>query len=122
MPVQTNSEDLEIDTSGLSDLLLIGGCVLPDILFVDGAIRDMDIGRVDVDVIEEMHLHEAMITLQRIRLHGIIFVQIEGDHVPETQTFKPVHPNQFGVERFRTRSRRQSEYTSPAFSLTLTDQ
>ena len=98
MTVQADPKDLEVDPAGFCDLLFIGGGVFTDVFLVDRSVRDMDIGRIYIDVVEQMHLHEAMIALKGIRFHRVVFIQVEGDHVAETQSFQTMHADEFRVQ------------------------
>ena len=51
----------------------------------------------NIDVIEQMLVHEANIALQFEGLHGIVFVKVERQDVFERQPFFSMHPDQFGI-------------------------
>ena len=54
-----------------------------------------------VNVVKELFLHETNITLNGIRFHWMVFVQVKCDDVFKTQAFFSVNSNQLLVDFFR---------------------
>jgi len=53
--------------------------------------------RQNVDVIEKRLLHPAPVALRIVRLHGIVFVEIEGDDAREVESGIAVQADQFPI-------------------------
>ena len=69
----------------------------------------MGIGEINVNVVEQMFVHEPAITLKRLRLHRPVLIEVEGHDVLEGKPFRPVHSDQFSVDLRRRRAGRESE-------------
>ncbi len=51
-----------------------------------------------IDMTEELNLHEMPITLRMIGRETIVFIKIEGDNVSERKPFLPMETNQLLVQ------------------------
>ncbi len=76
----------------------------------------------DINVVEQVFMHKPHITLKGIRLHGIIFIQVKSDHIPETQALLAVEADQFVVHGDRRRTGSQAQDTGFAFLFFLSDE
>ena len=47
----------------------------------------MNVVGLDINVIEQLRVHEAMVALQRRWFDRIIFIQVEGDDILEAEFF-----------------------------------
>ena len=83
MPGATDAEDLYIDTTDRIDFGFILATPIGDLFNRDGAVGDVDVFFRNVDMIEQVLSHKTNVTLQAIRLHREVFVQVEGDHIRE---------------------------------------
>src|SRR5207247_1120722 len=72
MPRSANPENLQVDAARSAYLLLVLGAEVLHGVFRNRAVRDVDVLRLDVDVIEERFLHPAPIAVRAVRLHGVI--------------------------------------------------
>jgi hypothetical protein len=88
----------------------------------DVATRDVNVGGIDVDVIEQILPHEPVVAVDAVRRHRVVLVEIERDHVGEAQSFLPVASNQLAVNANWCGSRRETEYGMPTFLGASTDQ
>jgi hypothetical protein len=68
------------------------------------------VGRIDVDMIEQILLHESPIRVNALRRHRVVFVKIEGDDPAKTESVFAVHPNQFPVHANRRGAGREAEH------------
>ena len=98
MPVITNAEYLQVDTAGIFDHPFIFTAMFFDIFFFYFTIRDMDIDRIDINMIEKIGAHETVVTLQRIIIDRVIFIEVETDNIFETQVFFCMQPDEFGIQ------------------------
>jgi hypothetical protein len=122
VPIVADAQDLQIDTTGLFDHLLVLQATLLDLFLLPLPIGDMAVGRIDIHFVEQLLLHKAVVALQRIVIDGVVFVKIEGDHVLEAQLLLPVQPYQFGIQRFWRRTRSQTQDGLLSLCLFITDQ
>ena len=58
----------------------------------------MDVSRGDIEMTEEIFLHEEPVGLQMIRAEAFVFVEIEGDDRTEAQAFFAMQADQLRVE------------------------
>src|SRR5262249_34203651 len=93
-----DAEHLQVDTAGAANLLLVAGTVILGLVDGDGAVRNVNVLRGDVDVVEERLLHPAPVTLRVVRLHGEVFVEVERHHAREVQVRLPMKADQFTVQ------------------------
>ena len=63
----------------------------------------------DVDVVEEVLAHEAVVALQLVRLHREVFVEVERDDVLEREALLLVQADQLVVDARRRRAGGQAE-------------
>ena len=106
----TDAEDLQVDAAGRTDPLLIPAAGGQDVAPGEGAVGYVDrVGR-DVDVVEEVLPHEAVIALEGVGSDRPIFVEIEGDDGLEGDPILLVEPDEFVVDAHRRAARRQAEH------------
>ena len=113
----SDTQKLNIDAAALSDFCFVVAAVVGDLLHGNGAVRNMHVLGLDVDMIEEMLLHKPHVALQVFRLHRIVFVQIESHDVGKRQTFFFVHPDQFGIDAGRCGPCCQAQHCRFSFRL-----
>jgi hypothetical protein len=63
----------------------------------------------NIQVSEKIFPHEPVIGMDAPRVHGVVLIQIEGDHIRKAQTFLLVHSNELAVDSYRGRSGSQTE-------------
>jgi hypothetical protein len=105
-----DAEDLKIEPAEIANLALIRRAEVEDFLAWQRAIGDVPVLARDVDVIEEVLAHEPHVALQLVRLHRVVFVEVERYDVLERQPLLAVHANQFVVNPRRRRPGRQPQH------------
>ena len=60
----------------------------------------MAVPDVDVDLVEKVLFHEAVIRLQGVIVDRVIFIQVESDYILKAKAFVPVQPYELGVQGF----------------------
>jgi hypothetical protein len=93
-----DAQDLDVDAAEVFDFLFVLLAIVPDGFAGDRAVGHVDVGAVDVDVVEQVLVHEADVALQRVGLHGEVFVEVEAHDVLERQTLFAVQADQFRVD------------------------
>ena len=93
-----DAEKLEIDAAGGADGGFVGGAVVVDLAFGDGAGRQVRALRVDVDVVKKVAAHERAVALGMLGCERVVFVEIKRGDVGEAQTFLAVEADEFGVD------------------------
>lgn len=114
VPGAADAEELHVDTAGLLDRPLVALAPLAHRFGFDRPVGNVHVGRIDVDVIEEMLPHEAVVTLQPLRPHGEVLVEIEGDDVREGEPLLAVESDEFRVDPRRRRAGGETEDTALA--------
>ena len=74
-------QDLDVDPSRIDDCLLILLAGSMNLRFGQRTVGNVDVRWIDIDMIEEVLVHEANVTLQFVRLHWEIFIKIECHYV-----------------------------------------
>jgi hypothetical protein len=105
-----DAEELKVDAAGRLNGLLIGVAEGRHLLHGNGAVRDVDVLRLDIDVVEEILPHETMVALQLLGLHGEVFVEVERDDSLETEPLFTMQADQLVVDAGRRRAGRQAEH------------
>ncbi len=108
VPVAADAEDLQVDASFVGDhplvLLAVGGEVERP------AVGHVRVARVDVDVIEEVLLHEVAIAVRVGGTEAHVLVEVEGDDARKIEPFLAVHADQLGIRAQRRAAGGQSEH------------
>ena len=68
--------------SGIATLQIPGSSGVPA-TFVE---HTLSLTYNDIDMVKKVFFHEAHIAVDRIRLHRVVFIQVESDHIFKTQT------------------------------------
>src|SRR5690606_5723160 len=111
MTVVTNTQNLQINTAYGFNLFFIFQACSFYFTFINSSVRNMNISRIDIYMIEQMGVHEAIIALHGLSADGIVLVQIKSDDVFKAQPFFLVHAYQFGIQSFRTGASSQTQHT-----------
>ncbi len=77
MAVAPDAQELEVDSSGFSDSLLVR-CAVLIVIAADGSVGNVDVSGIYVDVREEIFLHEMMKAPRMCGGKSEIFIEIEG--------------------------------------------
>jgi hypothetical protein len=77
-----DAENLQIDTARIDDLPLVLLARRRHFRARDRAARDVNLALGDIEMIEQMFAHEAVVTLRMLRRNREIFVEIVGGARP----------------------------------------
>ncbi len=77
MARSADAEDLNVDATGVANLLFVLSAMILDLLARHLAIRNMRVFRVDIEVTKERLAHEQVVALRLAPRHRVIFVEIE---------------------------------------------
>ena len=95
--VVTNAQQLQIDAAPLLDLLLVSAAhgfhILSEAVGHDGALL------VDVDVLEEILVHEVAVALGMVAGKALVLIQVGGTNAGEIQLAGFAAAHQLAVER-----------------------
>ena len=106
--IAADSEYLEVDATGVADGLFVGAAVAL-VIARDGAVRNMNVGRGNIYVSEEILLHEVMETLGVSGREAQVLVQIESDDLGKIERFLAMQTYQLFVHSDRGAAGRQAE-------------
>ena len=93
-----DAEDLKVNAAGVFDGLFVGLTMLPEVSLGDGAVGDVDVVGVDVDVVEELVVHEVPVALRVLATEADVLVEVEGDDASEGEAVFGVEATEFLVE------------------------
>ena len=117
-----HAQDLDVDPAQVADLALVFLAEGRDLLASDGAAGHVGVRRVDVDVVEEVLLHEAAVALDRVGLHRPVLVEVERHDVAEAQLLLAVQAHELVVDRRGRAARRQAQHRHLPLGGPLADQ
>jgi hypothetical protein len=115
------AQDLKVDSAGGPDGVLVPLAFGLDLLPWKVAPEDVDIGRQDIQLVEQILPHEPVVGVNTPRVHRVVLVQVEGDHVPEGQSLLLVHPNELPVNSNGRGAGREPEHGLQALGLAGAD-
>ena len=95
MPVLSYSAEEKVDASGREDCLLIVGAFLFKVRGV--SVEDVDVAGGNVDMVEEVVMHEGVVALGMVLGDAHVFIHVEGDHILERDLPRLVHADEFPV-------------------------
>ena len=114
--VAADTQQLHVNAADLVQHSLVRGAGLVHVLSI--AVRNMYVVFVDVDMVEQIVIHEVMIALIVGGLQRIVFIQIVGSNLAEIQSAFVVHTNQFFIG---TNGRRTGSQTQNRIGLNIYD-
>ena len=117
-----DAEELQVDAARGANHALVGVAHRAHFVLARGAVGDVGVRRIDVDPVEQVLAHEAAVALQLVRLHGPVFVEVEGDDILEGQPLLAVEPHELVVDARRRRARRETEHAALALRGLRADQ
>ena len=117
-----DAQELDVDAAGLLDGPLVPLAVGGDLLGGERAVGDVHVLRIDVDVVEEMLVHEPDVALQLVGLHREVLVEVERHHVLEREAFLLVQPHELVVHARRRRTRGEPEHGGATLGGPLADE
>lgn len=106
--VFADSSEEEVESSGLDYLLFVGSALGREVGSV--AVEDMDVCAGDVDMVEEVAVHEAVIALRMLDGQAHVLIHIESDHVLEAELAGLDFADEFGVYLERGGSGRKPQH------------
>ena len=117
-----DAEDLKIDAAGGADRGFVGGTMGVDLVFGDGARRQVGAGRVEIDVVKKMPPHKRPVALRVLGRERVILVEVEGGDVGEAQALLAVQAHQFGVKADGGGAGREAEDDGAFLGVALADE
>jgi hypothetical protein len=105
-----DAEDLQIDAAGLVDGPLVSRAVIEDGIHRHRAVRQMDVLRRDVEMLEQLLLHEAEIALAVVASQTVVLIEIEGDDILEAEALLAVEPYEFTIKGNRGAAGGQAQH------------
>ena len=109
VPGAPDPEDLEVYAARGPDGVLVPAAVRIESGGGDSPVGHVGARRRDVDMVEQVRLHEAPVAARVGRLDGVVLVEVEGHHVREAEPLLAVHPDELGVESERRGAGRQAQ-------------
>ena len=106
--VVAQAQKLQAQTAGLGDALLVSSARGSGV--GAGAVRHMGASRIDIDMGEQVVLHEVTVALVVLRIKASVLVQVEAGHVLEGQRAGLVVLNQAAVQADRGRAGGQTQH------------
>ncbi len=119
--VAADAQKLDVDAAGLVDSGFVAAAMIGHLVGRNRAVGNVDVVARDVDVVEEMLVHPAVVALQGLRVEAVVFVEVKGNDVGEVETFVAMHANQIAIHADGCRAGRQSEHGAAAFSSALAE-
>ena len=104
VPGAPDSQELEIDPTGVPDCVLIVGTMLGRQLHRYCPIWDVDVARINVYVRKQILVHKAAKALWTVRTHRVELVEVESHDVGKVQTLLAVHADELAVDPDRRRA------------------
>ncbi|MCS4198969.1 hypothetical protein GGP93_000372 [Salinibacter ruber] len=92
-----DAEQHEVDSAGLFDLVLVLHAVALHGVRRNVAAGNVDLVRRNVDVVEEVLVHEPVVALQAARVHRVVLVEVKRYHVREVEPVIPAHADELLV-------------------------
>src|SRR5690606_17706847 len=121
VPRTAYPQHLDVDPAEAGDLLFIVAAESGNTLLRQRAVGDVDLFFGYVDMVEQVLAHEPDVALQRVRLHRIVFVEVEGVNVFEAEALV-VHLHQLGIYPRGCRPGSEAKYTMLTSLLAFPDQ
>ena len=99
MSVDSDAAHEEVYSPGLGDLVLIIHALFHGVL--SHAVQHVDVVRGNVDVVEEIVVHEIPVALFVLTRQSHVFVHVERDNIAEGHLARLVHLNEFLIDADR---------------------
>jgi hypothetical protein len=117
-----NAEQLQVEATVLFNQLVVALAVSFYLLDGQRAVRNVHVFGPNVHVVEQLLVHEVDVALELVRLHGVVLVEVEGDHVLEAEAFLAVQADKLLVHANGRRAGGQTQYGLLALVLLGSDQ
>ena len=117
-----DSQDLEIDASRLGDRALVFARVRLDLPAREVPPGNVHVAGLDVDVLEEILPHEAVVAVEALGGHRVVLVEVEGHDLGEVESFLAMEPDQLPVDSDGGGTGREPQDGSPDGGAPLADE
>ena len=110
VPGAADAEQLEVDAPGLADGRFVPGALLVHPIARNVASGDVDVLRPDVELGEQILVHEPMVGVEAPGIHRVVLVEVEGHDVGEAESLLPMEADQLTIRADRGGARREAEH------------
>ena len=117
-----DAENLEIQTTASLNLILVCLAVGGNLFLCYRAAGQVDVFGGDVDVVEEVGVHEVPVGLYVLTGQTIVFIKVEGGYILEGKTLFLVKTNELGIETKGRSTCGQAQYYALALSCAAADE
>src|SRR4051812_7050410 len=97
MAIDAEAEDLQIDSAGPLDRALVPTAFAHDVWRC--ALQELNAARRNVDVLEQMALHERAVGAGIVRRQAEKFIEVEGGRLAEIDSSPTVKVHEFAIQR-----------------------
>ena len=109
MTIGADAQQLQVDAAQLVDDTVVTGTLGGSVQI--GAVRQVGLCRVDVDLAEQVLIHEIPVALGMLFGQAAVLVQIDGGDLREIEVALVVPLHQLGVGAHRGAAGRQTQHT-----------
>ncbi len=117
-----DAENLEVEAATGLDLVFVGLAVGRNLLGGERAAGEVHVLGLDVDVIEQVGVHEVPVGLHVLMGQARVLVEVEGRHVGEGEALLLVEADQLGVEGQRRGARGEAQHNPLALGSAAADE
>ncbi len=110
VPVAADAQQLHVDAAGPGDGGLVLAAMLVEPIGRDQTVGDEDVLGADVDVVEKVLVHPAVIALQPLGPQAQVFVEVERDDVDQVEPLVLVQSHQLAIDAHRRAAGRQPQH------------
>ena len=121
VPRTADTQKLEIQAAVRLDLHVVVGTVLFQFVQRHIAVRDVDVFGQDVDMVEQMLVHEGPVALGIVAGQAVVLVQVERYHPGKGQAFLLVHADQLRIHPHGRTSRSQAQHGHLSLGIAVAD-
>jgi len=114
VPGAADAEDLQVNAARLSDCPLVALAPAKDLRALHRAIGDVHVSGRNVDVAEQLLVHEPPVAFGVRAGQPVVLVEVERDHVLEAQSLLPVPADQLAIKAHRSGPGRKAEHCGAA--------
>ncbi len=108
MPICTKPEDLQVNSTTIKDGLLVSLAMPVNV--IGKPIRNVGPVRLDIDVLEELLLHEIAVGTGMIAGQADVFIKVKAGGTGKIQLPVPVQPYQLPIQGHRGASGGKSKH------------
>ena len=115
------AQKLKIQPAVRLYLHIVVGAILFQFVQRHVSVRNIDILRQYVHMIEQMFMHERPIALGIVTGYAVIFVQIESHYVCKRKAIFLVHTDKLGINTYRRTAGSQTQHSRLSFRVLVAD-